>query len=62
MSGISRRVSSLFFGSQSAEVQELRRTVVCKDEEMETLALVLTSSNLQRWLVADQFSEEVCTA
>lgn len=59
LSGIGRRVSSLFFGAQTTEVQELRRAVVIDNEGMETMVLVLTSSNLQRWRIADQVTEEV---
>lgn len=59
-SGFGRRVSSIFFGSQTTEVQELRRVVVNSDSDRnESIALVLTGSNLQKWKIT-QITEEVC--
>ena len=48
LSGLSRRVSSLFFGGGAAETQETRR-VVCGEERGVGVLFVLTDTHLQRW-------------
>ena len=57
LSGIGRKVSSLFFGWQPPEVQTLQRVVVSKGQEQECLALVLTTTNLQRWRLTPSTEE-----
>lgn len=60
-SGLSKTVSSLFFGSQSAsEVQDIRRVLTYHDELAGTMALALTTKYLRRWQIS-QVSEKVLT-
>ena len=53
-------MSSLFFGSQTLEVQELRSVVVSHNDQVETVGYVLTNSHLQRWRIT-RLTEEVRT-
>ena len=48
LSGLSRRVSSLFFGGGATETQETRR-VVWGEERGVGVLFVLTDTHLQRW-------------
>ena len=58
-SGLGRRVSSLFFGSQSgSDVQDIRRVLTYHDELAGPVALALTTMNLRQWKIS-QVSEEV---
>jgi len=51
-SGIGRRVSSLFFGSQEPDTQEARRVVATASGSSGVdVVFVLTSSNLQKWSI-----------
>ena len=57
LSGIGHRVTSIFFGSEPTEVQELRRVAVGQSQNA-AIAFVLTNSHLQKWRIS-RSSEEV---
>lgn len=58
-SGLGRRVSSIFFGSQNSEVEEARRVTVYQNDVSKVTALVLTSTNIKRWQITPDI-DEVC--
>ena len=51
LSGFSRRMSSLFFGAQESGEQEVQRVSVSSLGTSTGLAFILTSTNLQKWVV-----------
>ena len=60
LSGISRRVSSLFFGSHTLEVQESRKVAIAErtKSSKDASVFLLTNANLQKWHI-DSSSEQV---
>ena len=59
LSGLGRRVSSLFFGSSPPDLQETRR-VVCEAGRVKGSSLfVLTTTHLQRWNLAGPINKGI---
>ena len=56
-SGLGLRVSSIFFGSQHTTVPEARRVLIHSNKQNETMAIVLTSNNFQRWRISSVTDE-----
>ena len=62
LGGISRRVSSLFWGSMSTEETKLVRVLgtTFKDDPEDKLVFVLTANTLQKWLlIKDEFPDKM---